>query len=139
MKRYYLIDHKILFLFGYIFYLFVPYYVGTRHLFEGYPGMELFKSYFDLIPADKLTSYFLITLSWLPAFYLGHFLLRFIVPYKRPLHLFDGSTTAKGISVIAIFLFFLLIIFVWLGRHSLFAGYKSYDVGTRGKFSTLMV
>lgn len=139
MKRYYLIDHKFLFLFGYIFYLFTPYIVGTTHLFEGFPGIELYQGFFNKIPENKLKAYMTITLSWLPAFYLGHFCYKFLKPYKRTLQLFPATPTSYGVSYIAILLIVVLILFSYLGRNSLFGGYGSYDIAARGKMSTLLV
>ncbi|MEO5564984.1 MAG: hypothetical protein ABIR18_16175 [Chitinophagaceae bacterium] len=139
MRRYYLIDHKILFLFGYVFYLFTPYIVGTTNLFSGYPGMELYQGFFKLIPREKLVSYLWITISWLPAFFLGHFCFKLLKPYKKTLQLFPATPASYSLRYIGIALFIVLLIFIYLGRNSLFGGYSSYDVGARGKFSTLLV
>lgn len=139
MRRYYLIDHRILFLFGYVFYLFTPYIVGASHLFEGYPGIELYQGFFRLIPDNKLLSYLLITLSWLPAFYLGHLFFSFLKPYKRQLELFPATPASRTLGYVGLAFLGLLLLFIYIGRNSLFGGYGSYDVGARGKFSTLLV
>jgi hypothetical protein len=68
-KRYYLIDHRVLFLVGYLFYFFTPYIVGKSNAFQGYLGIELFQGFFRMIPEGKLNSYIWITLSWLLAFF----------------------------------------------------------------------
>jgi hypothetical protein len=139
MKKYYAIDHKLLFLFGYFFYLFVPFIVGYSDLFDGYPGMELYKSFFRLVPQEKINSYFLITLSWLPAFFVGHFIFSLLKPYKLSLQRFPATFTSKNIPLVAWVLLLMLFMFIYLGRESFFSGAWSYDVGTRGKFSTLIV
>jgi|GEM_PF-733858 len=139
MKRYYLIDHKILFLFGYIFYLFSPYIVGVTQLFEGFPGIELYQGFFNRIPKDKLSDYLIITLSWLPAFFLGHFCYKLFKPFKRTLQPFPATASSYGVSYVAVVLIGVLILFCYLGRNSLFGGYGSYDISARGKMSTLLV
>src|SRR5260221_579908 len=65
MKKYYLIDHKILFLFGFMFYLLTPYIVGVSNIFKGFPGMVLYQ----MISKQKI-SYFLIIGTTLTAFLL---------------------------------------------------------------------
>jgi hypothetical protein len=139
MRRYYLIDHKHLFLFGYLFYFLTPYLVGVNNLFPGFPGMELYQGFFQLIPEDKLVTYAWITLSWLPAFFMGHFCYKLLVPAKRSLQQFPATAASYGVSYVALLLWGVLLLFAWLGRHSLFGGYGSYDVGARGKISTLLV
>jgi hypothetical protein len=139
MRRYYLVDHKILFLFGYLFYFLSPYIIGVTNAFEGYPGIELSQGFFQQIPSSKLLSYCLITLSWLPAFYLGHFTFKLIKPYKRSLELFPATFTSLNISYVAVGLFIVLLLFAYLSRGSLFTAYQTYDVASRGKMSTLMV
>lgn len=139
MRRYYLIDHKILFLFGYIFYFFTPYIVGITHSFKGFPGMEMYHGFFKLIPKDKLQAYLLITLSWFPAFYLGHFCYKLCKPYKRCLQIFPASYTSYGVSYIAILLMGVLLLFTYIARNSLMGNYLVYDFSARGKMSTLLV
>jgi hypothetical protein len=139
MKRYYLIDHKFLFLFGYFFYFLTPYIVGITNAFEGFPGIELFQGFFDRIPDDQLFDYALITLSWLLAFYLGHLCYKLCKPYKRTLRLFPATPTSHGVSYVAVLLIFVLLMFAYLARNSLFGGYGTYDIGARGKLSTLLV
>lgn len=139
MKRYYLIDHKLLFVFGYFFYFLTPYIVGVNNLFEGFPGMELYMGFFEKIPDNKLQAYALITFCWLPAFFLGHFCFKLVKPYKKTLELFPASPTTHSISYVSLLLTGVLVLFAWLGRDSLFGGYRSYDIGARGKMSTLLV
>lgn len=139
MRRYYLIDHKLLFLFGFVFYLFTPFLVGQFNLFAGFPGMDLYQGFYDRIPKSQLTAYVLITLSWLPAFFLGHFCFKLFRPYKRSLELFPASVTSYGASYIGIALFIVLILFTWLARGSFGSSYTVYDFSSRGKLSTLMV
>lgn len=139
MKRYYLIDHKILFLFGYVFYLFTPYFVGVSNMFQGFPGMELYQGFFKRIPSEKLVSYAQITLLWLPSFYLGHFFFKLLKPYKISLLPFAETNVSKGVPHITVLLIFVLIIFAFISRNSLLGGYSSYDIGSRGKMSTLLV
>ncbi len=141
MKRYFLIDHRILFLFGYLFYFFTPYIVGSTHAFEGYPGMDLFHGYFKQVPSEKLSSYSLITLSWLPAFYAGHFCFKLIKPFKKKLRKFPASYQSDKIWLIAGLLLFVLILFAFNARSSFGGGdyFKTYDSGARGKISTLLV
>ena len=141
MKRYFLIDHRILFLFGYFFYFLTPYIVGTTHAFQGYPGMDLFHGYFKQLSVDKLHAYFLITVSWFPAFYAGHFCFKLLKPYKKSLELFPANYQSDKISLIAILLLFVLLIFAYNARHSFGGGdyFKTYDSGARGKISTLLV
>lgn len=139
MNKYYLIDHKILFLFGYIFYFFTPWAVGNLGSFAGYPGMDLFHSFYKLIPPSQLFAYIIITLSWLPAFYLGHFTFKIIKPYKKTLLLFPANFLNNHIKYVALFLIGVMIIFTYLGRNSLVTRYDLYDSGIRGKISTLLI
>lgn len=138
MKKYFSIDHRVLFVSGYFFYLFTPLIVGKTDLFDGYPGIDLYKGFFRQIPDSKITSYFLITLSWLPAFFAGHYLFKLVKPYKVSLQLFPANFYTSAIPLISWLLFFVLLVFIFLGRASLFGGYATYDAGTRGKFSTLL-
>lgn len=138
-KQYFLIDHKILFLFGYIFYLITPCIVGKIGSFKGYPGMELFHGFYEKIPADKLVSYLIITICWLPAFYLGHITFKIFKPYKKSLQLFPKSYTPQNISYVAGFLIIVLLVFAYLGRNSLTGNYEIYDSSARGKISTLLI
>jgi hypothetical protein len=139
MNKYYSIDHRVLFLFGYLFYLITPVIVGSANLFSGYPGVELFQGFFKMIPSAKLRAYFLITLAFLPAFYLGHFVFSLIKPYKTSIQQFEATATTGGITVIGFILCVVLIVFTYLSRNSLLAGYKTYDIGARGKMSTLLM
>ena len=138
-RRTYLIDHKILFLFGYFFYLFIPWYVGANNLFEDAPGMSLYHEFFSMIPEEKINMYFIITLAWLPSFYLGHLLFNLIRPRKRQLDLFPATPLTRTVPYIALLLIGVLVVFAFLGRGSLFGGYESYDIAARGKMSTLLV
>jgi O-antigen polysaccharide polymerase Wzy len=140
MKRYYQVDHKFLFFFGFIFYLFTPYFVGTMHFFQGFPGIDLYQNSFKKIPESKLIAYAEITLLWLAAFYLGHLSFKLLKPYKRTLQKFPSNATTQGIVYVSILLFLTLILFAFISRNSLLGGYSgSYDVGARGKMSTLLV
>lgn len=139
MNKYYRIDHRILFLSGYVFYLFTPYLVGVSNIFQGFPGMDLYQGFFKMIPNEKLVSYMQITLSWLPAFFLGHFCYKLCKPYKRKLQFFPATATSYAISYVALFLLVVLIVFAFIGRNSLFGGYQSYDFAARGKISSLLV
>jgi oligosaccharide repeat unit polymerase len=139
MKKYFSIDHRILFFFGYVFYLFTPFVVGYSNLFKGFPGIELYKGFFNQIPDKKITSYLLISFSWLPAFYIGHFFFSLLKPYKIPLQKFPSNFCNKNINLIAVALFLALILFTIIGKNSLFGGYTTYDTGARGKFSSLLI
>lgn len=139
MPRYYRIDHRIFFLFGWAFYLFTPYFVGVTDVFKGFPGMELYQSFFKIIPAAQLRMYMLITFSWLPAFFLGHLCFKFFKPYKKELQLFPATATSYSTTYLAIFLLIVMVVFTWLGRNSVLGGYNSYDISARGKMSTLLV
>ncbi|KIC92303.1 hypothetical protein HY58_01830 [Flavihumibacter sp. ZG627] len=101
--------------------------------------MELYFGFFDLLPAEKLSSYALITLLWLPAFLLGNLVFSLIAPASRPIEMFPSNALTRSVAWIAVPLLLLVFMFAWLGRNSLFGGYGSYDVGVRGKFSTLLV
>jgi len=139
MKRYYLIDHRILFLFGYLYYLLSPYFVGKYHLFEGFPGMSIYQDFYEHIPDHKIQIYAWVTFSWLIAFFLGHFAFKFIIPNKRSLELFPSTPVSRSASYISVLLWLVLIVFAYLGRNSFLGGYSSYDVAARGKISTLLV
>jgi oligosaccharide repeat unit polymerase len=139
MKKYFSIDHKILFVTGYAFYLFTPFIVGYTNLFQGFPGIELYKGFFNAIPDKKINAYLWITFSWLPAFFIGHYLFSLLKPYKLSLQKFPANFCTKNINLIAGMLFLALLVFVFLGRNSLFGGYATYDTGARGKFSSLLI
>ncbi len=137
--RYYLVDHRILFLVGYLYYFFSPYFVGTMNAFQGYIGIELFQGFFHMIPEDKLRAYIWITLSWLAAFYLGHLLFKLIKPYKRSLQLFPSDFTAEGINYLAWILLPVLILFAWLSRSAFTAAYTLNGTDAKGKLATILV
>lgn len=139
MKRHYLIDHRALFLFGYCFYLFTPLLVGRAEFLEGLPGIELYQRYFDTIPPEKIRAYTLISLSWLPAFFLGHAAFRLIKPYRTNLRIFEATPVTHATSYAGVLLLLVFFLFALLARQSLFGGYASYDVAARGKLSTLLV
>jgi hypothetical protein len=139
MNRYYLIDHKILFFFGYVFYLFTPYLIGVTDVFHGFPGMELYQGFFKRIPEGKLITYAQITFLWLPSFYLGHLCFKFLKPYKQSLLCFTETPADKGLPYVSLLLLFVLLLFTYISRNSIFGGYDSYDIGARGKMSTLLV
>ena len=137
--RYYQVDHRHLFIFGFVFYLLTPVIAGKMQLFDGYPGIALFQRFFSNIPASKIKSYVVITLSWLPAFFLGHALFSIFKPYKFSLIKFASTLTSRNISYISLGLLIALALFAYLGRGSILGGYSSYDVAARGKISTLLV
>jgi hypothetical protein len=137
--KYYLIDHKILFFCGYFFYLFTPYLLGSIHAFEQYPGVSLYLQFFDRIPQQRINAYLIITLSWLPAFYLGHLLFRFLLPRKHPLHLYEPDFVTRSIPYLSILLFAALIVFVYMSRSFIFGSFDRSDVARMGKLSTLMI
>lgn len=141
--RYYLLDHKILFLIGYLFYFFSPYIIGYTRAFEGLPGGDLYQLYFDQIPAKKLVLYLIITLSWIPAFYLGHYCVKFIYPYKRSLHRFPASFTSRSTYFAGALLFIVFLLFLYSARGIIGGQYNTSDyineAGPRGKMSTLLV
>ena len=137
--KYYLIDHKVLFLLGYVFYLWVPYWLGAGDAFHDYPGVELFQKYFQQIAAAKIHGYTLITLSWLPAFFLGHFVFKIITPYKRSLQLYPATAATYSASYIGIMLCGVLLLFVYMSRGAILGSFDNYDVGPRGKLTTLMM
>ena len=139
MRRDFLIDHRLLFLFGYCFYLFTPILVGTTEIFNGLPGIELYRTAFALVPDAKLGQYLLISALWLPCFFLGNFLFDITVKKKTNIELFPASISTYSVSYIGILLFLVLIVFTYLGRQSLFGGYDSYDISARGKMSTLLM
>ena len=101
--------------------------------------MALYQNHFKRIPSEKLLSYMQISFSWLAAFFLGHFCFKLCKPYKKSLQLFPATGVSYATSYVALFLLFILVVFAWLGRASLFGGYASYDMGARGKISTLLV
>lgn len=137
--RYFLVDHKWLFLFGYLFYFITPLMVGETGLFKGFPGIELYMGFYNRIPTEKIQLYIIITLCWLPAFYLGHFFFSLFKPYKLSLQQFPSTPLTKSISYIGLLLVLVLFVFTYLSRASIFGGYGSYDIGARGKMSSLLV
>lgn len=138
-RTYYILDHRIFFLFGVIFYLIVPYWIGMSDIFAGFPGMDLYRGFFKKIPASKLRIYLLITFSWVVAFYAGHYFFKLLHPQKKSLKLFLLNSADFGIPYIGYLLLFVMLVFIYLARNSLFGGYASYDIAARGKMSTLLV
>ncbi len=138
-SRYFLVNHKWLFLFGYLFYFITPVVVGTSGLFKGFPGIELYMGFYNRIPPEKILIYINITLFWLPVFYLGHFFFSLFKPYKLSLQQFTSTPVSRAVSYIGLLLVFVLILFAYISRASVFGGYSSYDIGARGKMSTLLI
>lgn len=139
LKKYYLIDHKILFLVGYVFYLWIPYWLGAGDAFHEYPGVDLFQKYFQRIAADRIHGYTLITLSWLPAFFLGHLAFKVVTPHKRSLQLYPATPLTRSVSYIGLLLCGVMVIFVYMSRGAILGSFDNYDVGPRGKLTTLMM
>jgi hypothetical protein len=139
MKKYYSIDHKWLFLFGYFFYLFVPLLAGSLNIFRGFPGMDLYQGFFKQVPQAQLQLYILITISWFFAFYSGHFCCKLFFRKKKNLLPFAGDSADYGLNFIGSLLMIVLILFAYMARNSILSGYASYDIAARGKLSTLLV
>ena len=137
--RHYIIDHRVLFFFGYCFYFFTPLVVGRGDLFEGLPGISLYQRYYDTIPQEQLRTYLWITLAWFPAFYLGHVCYTLVRPLKISLSVFPRTAVSGATGYVGVLLLVVLVLFAYLSRDSLFRGYDSYDVGNRGKLSSLLV
>jgi hypothetical protein len=138
MGRKYLIDHRHLFLFGFLFYLITPLWVGSTGVFADMPGIKLFREFYVLIPGEKIVSYAIICLLWLPSFFLGHLLFGLVSP-KPLVKKFPATVTTYGVSYIAVLLLFILLFFTYLSRGSIFGGYGSYNIADRGKMSTLLM
>lgn len=134
------IDHRLLFLVGYIFYFITPVIAGKLKIFSGHPGISLYQGFFNRIPTSALNQYYLITASWLIAFFLGHFAFKFYNKnHNIQTHKFDKTSTDTVIPLLATGLFIILFIFTFLSRSSLLGGYASYDISARGKMSSLLV
>jgi hypothetical protein len=116
--RHFLIDHKWLFLFGYLFYFITPLVVGETALFKGFPGIELYMGFYNRIPAEKIQLYIIITLCWLPAFFLGHFFFSLFKPYKLSLQQFPSTPVTRiagaGIGFVCLFITCFHIWRLWL-------------------------
>ncbi|MBC8034207.1 MAG: hypothetical protein H7Y03_08685, partial [Chitinophagaceae bacterium] len=133
-----MIDHRILFAAGFLFYLITPVILGKMNAFQDYPGVELFQGFFRHIPEQKINAYILITFSWIPAFYLGHLAFKLIKPFKRRLQLFPSTYETRSARYIGMILFVFLALFTFVSRGALFGG-GEYNVAPRGKLSTLVV
>ena len=113
--------------------------LGGTNAFAGFPGVDLFQQFFNLIPSAQLNKYLIITIAWLPCFFLGHFCYRLINPYQATIKTFLPDAISGSVWTVGILLCIALLIFTWLGRGSILGGYGSYDVAARGKFSSLLV
>jgi hypothetical protein len=134
------IDHRILFLAGFIFYFLTPVVAGRFNFFSGHPGIILYQDFFQMIPTGKLNQYFLITTSWLVAFFIGDYVFKFTRKNNNiNLQKFQKTSTDTVIPLLAAGLFVILIIFTFLSRNSILGGYSSYDISARGKMSSLLV
>lgn len=138
-KRYYLIDHRVLFLAGYLFYFVTPYIVGKANAFEGYVGIELYQGFFRMIPESKLNAYVWITLSWLVAFYGGHLCFKLIKPYKRSLQLYPADFQSRGVTYYAWLLLPVLALFAYVSRGSFSATYTMEGTDAKGKLASILV
>lgn len=137
----YRIDHRHLFIFGFFFYLVSPLWVGMTDIFRGLPGVDLYREWFSMIPGEQLRIYLVVIACWIPSFFFGHFIAGILAPHERKpgLSLFPANATTFGISYLAFIFMIVMILFIYLSRGSLFGGYGSYDIGARGKMSTLLV
>jgi hypothetical protein len=139
MSRKFLLDHRLMFLFGYFFYLATPVFVGYTKVFADLPGVDLYLAFFDQVPREQLQTYFIITASWLPAFFAGDLVVRLFSPLRaRPVR-FRQDGQSRSLWLIAIVLSLAFLAFAYLSRASLFGGYASYDIAARGKLSTLLM
>lgn len=139
MGRKFSIDHRILFFFGFFFYLVTPYVVGSTSFFDALPGVILFRDLFRMVPESQLAIYWWTTIGWAISFILGHYAFYLVRIPSQPLQKFPSSQFTRQTNWIGYFLLVLLMLFAFRARASLFGGYASYDIGARGKLSTLLM
>lgn len=139
MSRRFLLDHRLMFLFGYIFYLGTPVLVGYTKAFSGFPGVDLYLELFERVPASQLETYFAITVSWLPAFFAGDLIVRLFAPVRSLPKRFRQDELSMSLWLISIILLVVFLVFTYLSRQSILGGYASYDIAARGKLSTLLM
>jgi uncharacterized membrane protein len=139
MTRRFQLDHRWLFLFGYFFYLGSPVIVGYSEAFTGLPGVDIFQEAFASLPDTQVKIYLMVSACWLPAFFAGDWLVANLARGFPPPRRFPPDSSSRSLWIVAMTLFGVMLIFAFLARQSLLGGYASYDVGARGKLSTLLM
>jgi hypothetical protein len=128
-----------MFLFGYFFYLATPLIVGYTGVFTGLPGVDLFQEVFGRMPPSQVDTYLIVAASWLPAFFAGDFIFRLLYPVGIQPRRFERDALSGSLWLVSILLLLVLLAFTYLARGSILGGYASYDIGARGKLSTLLM
>lgn len=132
------ISHNLLFLFGAIYYLLMPFFVGSFGYLYDMPGMSNWYSDFSSIPIENFYIYYIYVFSIFLMFYLGSFLFAKVSLKIKKIN----SLTYPGYFLGA---FFSISIFVALlsifirNSSTAFSGYDTYDHELIGMVGTVNV
>lgn len=128
--------HNLLFLFGFIYYLVTPLFIGYFRLMQDKPGME--KWHLDFLNAmQKMDGYIVIIISYFISFYLGSFFTK-ILPRERVSLKNNGVKVSIKIITFFGYIFWLVIIFfAFAYREILFTGYATYERSLLSALTTI--
>jgi hypothetical protein len=129
--------HTKFFLFGWIYYLILPLFVGIYHIMPDMPSMELWHNNFSSISNNNLLMYLAIVVGYFFSFYLGSKVF-FIFPIKKVIKRKRKYVLLKTDNFVAISILLSLIIsyLVYLNSSILFTGYST-NSNILGKLTTL--
>jgi len=127
--------HNLFFLFGFIYYLVVPLFIGYLGLMVDMPAMDRWHT--EFINAKKnLDSYIVIIASYFIAFYLGSNFIK-LLPAKRMNFKTVTKFPIKNLNIVGYLFFFVALSVAVSYKDILFTGYKTYELSILGALATL--
>ncbi|HEY3309432.1 MAG TPA: hypothetical protein VGJ93_13340 [Desulfuromonadaceae bacterium] len=131
------LDHHILFLLGFVYYLVIPPMIGSFEFLADYPGMSRWIADFNEITVSKLVTYFCVIFSYLISFIFGSFFIVFIRGSRR---LSTQRNIRLNLNYFSILIFIAILIIVIKHHAILFTGYNElYDISVLGPLTTLSI
>lgn len=131
------INHGVLFLLGFIYYLIVPPLIGTFEFISDYPGMPNWIADFSDINWSKIMMYCIIVLTYLISFFAGSLFINLV--QKRVVYQPQPTRKHLNISGYTIPIFILIVFIAVINREYLFTGYseQSAEFSVLGPLTTL--
>lgn len=126
--------HNYLFVFGFLYYLILPAFIGERRLLSIYPGMDTFYAYF---PNEKqMIVYYIMCIMLLASFLFGGYLALF---FRRRVKYIEHPVQSMNLNKFILVLLIILDQYTILSNtHLLFTGYtEGYHVSILGELATM--
>lgn len=132
------INHNLLFLFGYLYYLLIPFFIGSIGYLSDMPGMSSWYSDYEQVSTSGFQVYFAYVLGVLFMFYSGSFLFSKVGLRIKSIDSLIYPSKFVG-ATFSIPLFFIIFIIFAKNSGSAFSGYETYDHEFIGMVGTLNV